>query len=145
MHVQADQRITAVFMDPWANHVLVVVTRGGGGGAGGGNGGGGSGAAGAGGGGGGAVDVYYVHRRWSKARLVSELKGVALSAVGWNYKQVGLLHTARGTWHQAACGTQAAERTGCGGACSTQASPVPLSPYMGTLLAQQGHGFTLTR
>ncbi|GIL52118.1 hypothetical protein Vafri_8045 [Volvox africanus] len=73
----ADHRISAAFMDPGANHVLVSV-RGPMGGAGGGS--------------GAAVhhshEVYYVHRRWPRARALAELRsGGALTAVAWCLRQ----------------------------------------------------------
>ncbi|KAG2496729.1 hypothetical protein HYH03_005142 [Edaphochlamys debaryana] len=71
-----DARICALFVDPAANHALLA-TRGGGGAA-------AAGAAGA------AAEVYYVHRRWSRARAFTELRGAAagaLTAVGWCAKQ----------------------------------------------------------
>jgi len=52
--------VSAVFLDPAAQHVLACVS----------------------------TDVvlenHYVHAKWKKSRLMSKLKGVAVTAVGWN-------------------------------------------------------------
>ncbi|GLC42145.1 hypothetical protein PLESTB_000635800 [Pleodorina starrii] len=77
----SDHRIAALFMDPWANHVLVAL-RGPGGGGGAGGGGGGSSAASH------ASEVYYVHRRWTRAKALTELRSCGgLTAVAWCPKQ----------------------------------------------------------
>jgi len=56
----ANAAVSAVFMDPSAAHVIACVTN----------------------------DVvaenHYVHSRWRKSRLLAKLKGVAVTAVGWN-------------------------------------------------------------
>ncbi|KXZ53918.1 hypothetical protein GPECTOR_6g836 [Gonium pectorale] len=71
---QADHRIAALFTDPAAVHVLAAVRASGGGGGG--------------GGGGPAGEVYYLHRRWPRARALAELRGQgALTAVGWAPQQ----------------------------------------------------------
>ncbi|GLI64360.1 hypothetical protein VaNZ11_007601 [Volvox africanus] len=83
----ADHRISAAFTDPAANHVLVAV-RGPTGGTGGGS--------------GAAVhhshEVYYVHRRWPRARALPELRsGGPLTAVAWCVRQQGDEVSAAGT------------------------------------------------
>lgn len=73
---QQDLRITAVYADPWANHVLLALRSGAGG------------SAAAAAGGSGHVEVYYVHRRWTRARPLAKLKGIGLTTVAWCCSQV---------------------------------------------------------
>ncbi|GAX74136.1 hypothetical protein CEUSTIGMA_g1585.t1 [Chlamydomonas eustigma] len=55
---QVDSQLT-VFMDPSANHILISVKSASG------------------------SEVHYAHRRWSKSRPLSKLKGITVTAVGW--------------------------------------------------------------
>lgn len=58
--LQADVHITAVFVDPTANHILVSTRS----------------AA-------GVAELHYAHRRWPKSRPLARLKGNVVTAVAW--------------------------------------------------------------
>ncbi len=71
----AEARATGVWLDPSGVHTLVAVMAGNTLGA--------------------AAEAHYVHARWKRSRTVSKLRGVSLTAVGWNSAQVTDTSTGR--------------------------------------------------
>ncbi|GIL83638.1 hypothetical protein Vretifemale_12392, partial [Volvox reticuliferus] len=119
----ADHRISAAFMDPGANHVLVSV-RGPTGGT-----------------GGAAVhhshEVYYIHRRWPRARALAELRsGGPLTAVAWCAKQQGDDVIAGGAGGGGGSGRKGATSSTAGSISvgDSCTGPILLGTEIGTLL-----------
>jgi len=56
---QADSRVRALYLDPTATHCLIVIKTAS------------------------SFEVHYMHSSWTKARVLSKLKGLQVSAVGW--------------------------------------------------------------
>lgn len=38
--------------------------------------------------GGGTSDTFYTHKKWSKPRILSKLKGLIVNAVAWNRQHI---------------------------------------------------------
>ncbi|KAK9832068.1 hypothetical protein WJX81_003754 [Elliptochloris bilobata] len=64
----AEARATGVWLDPSGMHTLVAVVAGNTLGA--------------------TAEAHYVHARWKRSRPIGKMKGVSLTAVGWNAAQV---------------------------------------------------------
>lgn len=59
-----EQSIHRVFVDPGGSHCIATVI------------------------GAGGADTFYTHAKWSKPRILSRLKGLAVNAVAWNRQQI---------------------------------------------------------
>lgn len=59
-----EQSIHRVFVDPGGSHCIATVI------------------------GAGGADTFYTHANWSKPRILSRLKGLAVNAVAWNRQQI---------------------------------------------------------